>query len=203
MLTIADLKRPGTISGFQHVRKAGDGPKPFQAQHMPRSGDQGPRRASAAEAAQDFCDWYNKVGVARPRKTNKSAGHKRPKQRKPRKPAEVKHAEGMIRDWRAQQEGEQGYVYCFRETEGPERYVKIGYSTNPKKRIAEIQTGNPRVLEIVGFFEGTEEDERKLHARFSHSNKLQEWFRPAPALLSLFTKSAARSGGQPKEASTK
>jgi hypothetical protein len=126
----------------------------------------------------------------------------------------------MIRDWEAQQRKDvQGYVYCFRETEGAERYVKVGYSVNPEKRIAEVQTGNPRILEIVGYFPGTEEDERALHKQFGPSNKLQEWFRPTPALLSLFqggthtgrmscaspnfnTKPAARSGGRPKEVTT-
>jgi len=212
MLTPADLKNPARASGYNRVSGAGsantDYKKPYQAHKRVKTGTgpgtfwNGPRRATAAEAAQDYCDAVN-AGIHPPPRANKSAGHKRPQVRKPRKPAEVRHAEGVMRDWRAQQEGKQGYVYCFREKEGAERYVKIGYSVNPEKRITEVQTGNPRILEIVGYFPGTEADERALHRQFAPSNKLQEWFRPTPALLSKFTKPAARSGGQPKEAATK
>lgn len=199
MLTPSDISKASNVSGYRQVGlvrgpSRGNTSSYYQAYEAGgRGGDwKGPARSTAQEAAQDYCDRVNS-GAASPPRNLKRAGHVRPAPRKVSKPSEVEAAEGILRDFRAQQDGEQGYVYCFREKEGIERYVKIGYSTNPQKRIAEVQTGNPRVLEIVGYFEGTEADERAMHAKHAASNKLQEWFRPTPALLSKFTKEAKKN----------
>lgn len=205
MLTPKDILNPATRSGYKHVRlcieSGSTRPKPFIASangHTWRA----PRRATALESAWDYCNFINGVNSA-PLFRGKSAGHTRPQAPKRRVPSDIQAARGMLRDWEAQQrKTAQGYVYCFRETEGAERYVKIGYSVNPEKRIAEVQTGNPRVLEIVGYFPGTEEDERALHAKYATANVLQEWFHPTEALLSKFSKPAAQSGGRPKEVTT-
>lgn len=117
-----------------------------------------------------------------PRAT-KPAGHKVPKRPKVRVPSDIKAARGMIRDWEAQQrKNAQGYVYCI----GDGTAVKIGYSVAPAKRVPELQTGNPRILTLLGFIKGTEADERALHRKYRKDNILQEWFRPSPALLSEF-----------------
>ncbi len=67
-----------------------------------------------------------------------------------------------------------------------ERGVKIGHAVDPHKRIAELQTGNPRKLILLGYIKGTMEDEARFHQRFHKDNVLQEWFRPSRELLSLF-----------------
>lgn len=54
--------------------------------------------------------------------------------------------------------------------------VKIGYSVNPEARVGELQTGNPRQLYLVAKMPGTEEDERRIHAKFIHKNIIGEWF---------------------------
>lgn len=104
---------------------------------------------------------------------------------RPSNDPEVAYALGVLRDARAQRAGKQGYVYCIGER-GRDLGVKIGYSVNPTARVAELQTGNPRELVLLGAFQGTEADERDLHERYFGDNLVGEWFRPSPALLSEF-----------------
>ena len=191
MLTIEDIRDAARPSGFLHVVKRGDGARsPYVANvyggKLDKSGRlwQGPRRRTAEEAAQDYCDYVNGNGVSHVNQL-RSAGHSG-KREAADKPAEILHAEGLMRDWRAQQEGRQGYVYCIAEAEGVSPLVKIGYSTNPEARVAELQTGNGRHLFLLGYFAGTMEDERKLHMKFLADNTVQEWFRPSDELLSEF-----------------
>jgi hypothetical protein len=184
-LTIEDLRDPSRASGFRYVtyRAHRAATKPFQAQHGPKR-HLGPRRATAEEAAQDYCDHVNGRQIPTPRLL-RSAGHKRPKRRTLPRDPEVEAALGVLRDARAQREGEQGYVYCIGERDRLYA-VKIGYSVNPPKRVPELQTGNPRTLVLLGYFPGTEDDEKAMHAKYAEDNILQEWFRPSPALLSEF-----------------
>lgn len=105
--------------------------------------------------------------------------------RKPTNDPEVAYALGVLRDARAQRAGKQGYVYCIGERDRAVG-VKVGYSVNPTARVAELQTGNPRELVLLGAIEGTEADERDLHERYVADNLIGEWFRPTAALLSEF-----------------
>jgi Meiotically up-regulated gene 113 len=189
VLTPEDLANPLTKSGYRHVRKVGGQPSQprtgnvyFQAQHMPKSGDHGPGRKTALEAAQDYCDWANGNGVT-PAKPLKSAGHKIRRRHLTDDP-EVEAALGVLRDARGQRQGNKGYVYCISDGE----YLKIGFSTNPQARVAELQTGNARKLTIVGTIEGTLEDEAALHQEFISDNVLAEWFKNTPSIVAKFTK---------------
>lgn len=162
---------------------------------------QGPRRQTAVEAAQDYCDYVNGLPVIqRPKGRPKRAGHSVTRTTPVARDPEVEAALGVLRDFRAQRRGVQGYVYLITDGE----YVKIGYSVNPPKRVAELQTGNARVLSLLGTIKGTEQDERALHAKYAHLNVLQEWFELDSAILAEFgadvNQPAAESGGQPKEA---
>lgn len=80
---------------------------------------------------------------------------------------------------------EMGYVYCIGE-EDRTLAVKVGYARDAQFRIADLQTGNPRKLVILGVLRGTRQDERDLHARYIKDNVLGEWFRPTAELLSEF-----------------
>jgi len=60
--------------------------------------------------------------------------------------------------------------------EGGGTYVKIGYSTNPKKRLPDLQPGNPRELSIIRIVPGGKDLERALHAMFSSTRRVGEWF---------------------------
>lgn len=68
-----------------------------------------------------------------------------------------------------------GFIY-FIETEGGE-YVKIGWSLNhPEGRRRTLQTGCPKPLDLVAFFPGSLEDERRLHRTFAELAYRGEWF---------------------------
>lgn len=196
MLTIEDLRNPARKSGFDYVRQH---PNPrserrFQAQGGGRkvrngrkvSGPawEGAYFATAEEAAQDYCDYINGSGAITAKQL-RSAGHDGKRDSLP-SDAMTQQALGMLRDARAQRQGRQGYVYCIAEAEGIGPLVKLGYSTNPQARVAELQTGNGRKLFLLGYFAGTMADESAIHQEFIEDNKLQEWFRPSDELLSKF-----------------
>jgi hypothetical protein len=65
------------------------------------------------------------------------------------------------------------YIIANAETDD----LKIGYSTNPKKRLKELQTGNANELLLMLQFKGTFEDEKKLHETFKHLRLEGEWFK--------------------------
>ena len=69
-------------------------------------------------------------------------------------------------------------IYLIQETDTD--YYKIGYtSRNLERRLAELQTGNPRRLVIVGAFEGGTFEEQKLHNKYAHrlTPVRNEWFK--------------------------
>src|SRR3990167_3710274 len=64
-------------------------------------------------------------------------------------------------------------VYFIREV-GTE-IVKIGSSKRPWHRLAQLQVGSPRNLELVG--NSKIDDEKHYHRRFSKKRIRGEWFR--------------------------
>lgn len=190
VITPKDIENPARKSGYDHVYgPRADRTNPaFYARRYGGTLDkagrswQGSRRRTAIEAAQDYCDYINGNNVS-PAPTLKSAGHSYSLEREHQDP-EVAAAYGVIRDAKAQKAGKQGYVYLI--CEKATKYGKIGYSVNPEKRIAEIQTGNPRQLELVGKIEGKPEDEAAMHAKYIEQNVLQEWFTVTPELKAEF-----------------
>lgn len=57
------------------------------------------------------------------------------------------------------------------------KYVKIGYSKNPKKRLDELQTGNPEKLKLIAVMQGNLQTEKSLHDLYSNKRIRGEWFR--------------------------
>ena len=184
MITVDDLRKPANVSGFAQVGLV-DGPSrtsPPYYQAYEKGGRKGhwkgPARATALEAAQDYCDRANGGQLAPAAQRLKSAGHNGVRAQV-EIPSDIEAAYGMIKDYRAQQAGKQGYVYLIVEGRGPEDvlvYGKIGFSTNPQARVRELQTGNPRPLRLYYSRPGTLEDERAIHNRHIDKNVLQEWF---------------------------
>ena len=182
--TIEDIRNPKRKSGFDHVgyHPARGGRKPrYHAQFNGPTGPglgasyMGPNRDTPEEAAQDAVDYKN--GLPATPAPLKTAGHQY-ETPKVKVPSDIEAARGMIRDWKAQQQGKPGYVYLIIEVldGGALIYGKIGYSVNPKKRVAELQTGNPRLLKLHAMKRGTERDERALQRKYRELNVLQEWF---------------------------
>lgn len=90
-------------------------------------------------------------------------------------------------------------------------HIKIGVAEDIKKRISQLQTGNPneiRVLLMIGCPNGQtgyrERDlaiERELHHRFARYRVSGEWFRPSHELLKLIHALGFGVGRQAKEQS--
>jgi hypothetical protein len=55
--------------------------------------------------------------------------------------------------------------------------IKIGWTQDIDRRIAELQTANAHKLTLLGMVPGTMETEASLHARFSHLRLEAEWFK--------------------------
>lgn len=54
--------------------------------------------------------------------------------------------------------------------------VKIGHADDPVKRLAQLQTGNPGTLALLGSFRGGAVEEGELHTRFAGDRLQGEWF---------------------------
>ena len=67
-------------------------------------------------------------------------------------------------------------------------YWKIGLSDNPYTRLGQLQTANPRKLELIGVRpipsdENKIELEKRVHDWFSADRQCGEWFKPSKSLL--------------------
>lgn len=186
-MDISTLANSSLQSGFAYVNGLGPKhPNRWRASKRTPKGPlqkwRGPVRTTPEQAAQDYCDYMNGNNVSHT-PTLKSAGHAYRLEREDQDP-EVAAAYGVIRDAKAQKAGKQGFIYLIREK--TTKFGKIGYSVNPEKRIAEIQTGNPRQLELVGKVKGKPADELAMHAKYIKQNVLQEWFRVTDELEKEF-----------------
>ena len=76
-----------------------------------------------------------------------------------------------------------GFVYFIQMEETGD--IKIGFSEkHPNGRLKEFQTGNSNKLILLGYIEGTYQDESNLHREF-HEERIRnenEWFKPSPRL---------------------
>lgn len=65
-------------------------------------------------------------------------------------------------------------VYLIREVGSS--FVKVGVASDPSRRLSDLQTGNPRRLEIVWTIPGGYDLERALHSWFDKYRAEGEWF---------------------------
>lgn len=56
-------------------------------------------------------------------------------------------------------------------------FIKIGRSVNPERRLAQLSTGSPSKLVILGKISGGSKLEMDLHKRFGLSREKGEWFK--------------------------
>ena len=57
------------------------------------------------------------------------------------------------------------------------KFIKIGTSTDPGRRLKELQTASPINFKIKAVLEGSYKTEKGLHEIFSHIHHSGEWFR--------------------------
>lgn len=73
------------------------------------------------------------------------------------------------------------YIY-FIEMTG-HKFIKIGITTDPRKRLAQLQTACPYVLSLLGYIQGDLGEESALHKRFEHLLTQGEWFKAEDDLM--------------------
>jgi len=71
------------------------------------------------------------------------------------------------------------YVYAISDGKN----IKIGISTNPKRRRFQLSTGNANDLYLLGYFEGDRALERYIHNRFAKARINSEWMLASEELL--------------------
>lgn len=81
-----------------------------------------------------------------------------------------------------------GTIYFIqRGVDGP---IKIGFTQNLDKRLAQLQSVSPYLLEIVRTERGGPKEEQYLHRKFKHLRiSTSEWFEPGPELLAYLGRS--------------
>jgi hypothetical protein len=84
---------------------------------------------------------------------------------------------GQAGNDRRPQEGN-GFVYVIHAM-GTNR-IKIGHSADPEKRLAQLQTGSPHELKLLGQWPGTIEVEQLVHKRLAEYRCGGEWFSVPP-----------------------
>lgn len=75
------------------------------------------------------------------------------------------------------------FVYFFQARSGGA--VKIGSTSNVRRRLGEVQTGHQEELRILGVCRGGTRFEMELHERFAAYRLHGEWFAPTRELLRL------------------
>lgn len=68
---------------------------------------------------------------------------------------------------------ETGFVYFI----GDGECVKIGFSTNPKNRLSNLQVGSSKELKLLYTIQGSEKDERAIQNLFSDYYERGEWYK--------------------------
>lgn len=81
---------------------------------------------------------------------------------------------------------------------GPCGHIKIGFASDIRSRMRELQVGNPEELTLYAYWPGTMADEALAHKRFYLSRIRGEWFSRSGDLIrtvmSLQAAAARRAG---------
>jgi len=79
-------------------------------------------------------------------------------------------------------------IYFIQSGFGP---IKIGFTDQEVyARIADLQTGSPYPLRLLGIMEGTLGTEKAIHEHLSESNLNNEWFMPTEQVIMFINKYA-------------
>lgn len=87
----------------------------------------------------------------------------------------------------AQDEGSFIYFILQEEDRSEELggFIKIGVARNPRARLRELQTGNPRLLRLIALCRGDLETEKWLHQELVSYRSRGEWFQLGTAWHAL------------------
>jgi hypothetical protein len=81
------------------------------------------------------------------------------------------------------------YVYFAQVDGGP---IKIGVARNPIRRLAQMRTGNPAPIRLLGVIRGNTQTELEIHNLFAAENVAGEWFEPSRRLLAFIEATTKR-----------
>ena len=70
-------------------------------------------------------------------------------------------------------------------------FIKIGRSADPERRLAQLATGSPNELVILGKISGGSTLEAELHRRFKGLRERREWFKVSPELRTFIKEATA------------
>jgi hypothetical protein len=70
-------------------------------------------------------------------------------------------------------------------------YIKIGRSANPDRRLAQLTTGSPNQLVLLGKISGGSALEAELHRRFEGHREKGEWFKASSELKEFIKQATA------------
>ena len=76
-------------------------------------------------------------------------------------------------------------MFLYAISSGPDAPVKLGISSEPLRRLQDLQVASHQPLKIIGVREGTLPDEARLHRVLRASRLSGEWFRRTPELDSF------------------
>ena len=88
---------------------------------------------------------------------------------------------------RKQAQVQHGVVYFIHEKDKFDRF-KIGFSTDLKKRLSELQVGNPDLLVVYKTINASESVEHELHDYFASYHIRGEWFSVTPDMINCICK---------------
>lgn len=63
------------------------------------------------------------------------------------------------------------------------KHIKIGFTTNVKERLGQLQTSSPHELRVLSICEGDDKYEKELHGKFNEFRVRGEWFMPDKELM--------------------
>jgi len=78
-----------------------------------------------------------------------------------------------------------GFVYFLRSRDR----IKIGFSSNPLKRLTVLKTGMSHGIDSVAVVPGTEREERRAHKYLARFRQNGEWFDAHPAVIKVMIRS--------------
>lgn len=88
--------------------------------------------------------------------------------------------------------GRRGYVYAVRDDTASA--VKIGFSSDPMRRLAQLQTASAGRLRLIGAAPAVIETEAELHGVFRDRRMSGEWFDDADGAVSAALSGVTTAG---------
>lgn len=79
--------------------------------------------------------------------------------------------------------------------------IKIGYSSDFKRRFQDLSNMNANKLYLLGLFPGDKEDESKLHNKFAVDRTHGEWFNPSVQILNFIKEENKEKRGSKRKKS--